>query len=85
MEYEVEFTHYGWFGLCPVIFAGIESGEPFIEPRFEFLRFLFVFSEFLIESYLNLRCAMNPEFEPMLPIVVSGELDRKIIITTRDE
>lgn len=32
MKHIVEFTHYGWFGIRPVMFSELESGSPIIEP-----------------------------------------------------
>lgn len=72
MKQTIEFTHYGYFGICPVMFADLESGAPHIEPRFK-LGWLMDISESLIGLYFNFRINRDPGYEPMFPLLVKGE------------
>ncbi|MBK5646324.1 MAG: hypothetical protein I4N51_03880 [Acinetobacter sp.] len=76
---EVEFTHYGWFGFCPAIFAEIESGAPFIEPRWKILNWWMTVREVCIQIYLNIRSSLDDDFEPMFPLRISGEFSKPIV------
>ncbi|WP_032059246.1 hypothetical protein [Acinetobacter baumannii] len=72
MKHIVEFTHYGWVGICPVMFSELESGSPIIEPRFK-LVWLMMLSEFLIDLYINFKVQRDAEYEPMYPMLIKGE------------
>lgn len=76
---KIKFTHYGWLGFCPAIFSEIESEAPMIEPRFKCLGWLMDASEWCIGQYLDLRCRLDSNFEPMFPLVVSGEFKKPVV------
>lgn len=67
-------THRGWFGLCPVYFGGLESGEPLVEPRHFLLTPLMMLSEGLFAVAFWCASAMDPTFEPSWPLRVTGKL-----------
>ena len=70
---KVEFTHYGWFGIRPVIYSDLDSEQPRVEPRWVFLAFLFIASEFMQHMYMDLRSKIDENYEPQFSLVVSGE------------
>lgn len=81
---KVEFTHYGWFGLCPVILANIDTDCPTIEARWAFLDWFFTFSEFLQNTYIDLRTKIDAGYEPYFSITVSGKFKETVIIEYED-
>lgn len=70
---KVEFTHYGWFGICPVIYADLETEQPRVEPRWDILAFLFIASEFMQHKYMEVRSRLDSDCEPNFVLSVSGE------------
>lgn len=71
---EVEFTHKGWFGICLIYIAELESDEPVIVERHWLFGPLFYASELLYDVCFFLHGMMDPEFEPYFPLRVTGEL-----------
>lgn len=74
----INFTHYGRFGLCPVIFADLESGAPYIEARYWWLEPFFTLNEFFMSIWFDMQIAKDPAYEPMFPLLVKGELQSPI-------
>ena len=72
---EVKFTHYGWFGICPVMLADLESGSPVIHERWKLLP-LMVCSEVLMALYMNNRKYFDKDYEALFPIKVIGEFKK---------
>lgn len=68
----VNFTHYGWFGFCPVLLAELETGCPVIEPRWKLLPVM-VASEVCVSIYMNIRRNLDPNYTPLFPILVMGK------------
>lgn len=68
------FTHKGWFGICPVYLADLESDAPLIDPRHWVLAPLMWASEVMYAVVFHVRGFMDPEFEPVWPIRITGEL-----------
>ena len=75
MATEIIFTHKGWFGLCPVYFAGIETEGPVVEPRNQFVEWLMTLSEYVFGTYFLIRATLNAYYEPEWPMVVTGEIE----------
>lgn len=71
---DIEYTHKGWFGVCPVFLAEIDSDGPIMDPRHWSLVPLFWFSEILMAFVVFCTSAMNPEWEPVWPIRITGEI-----------
>lgn len=84
MNTTVIYTHKGWFGLCPVYLAGLDSDGPNVDPRHLSLGWLMDLSEAVFGSYIYLRTMFNPAFEPMWPLVITDELATPIIRTHGD-
>lgn len=71
---ELEWTHKGWFGLCPVYIAELDTDEPFIEPRHWLFEPLMFISHYGFVSLIFLISLVDPEYEPNWPIRITGEL-----------
>ena len=84
MKTEVEFTHRGWFGLCPIIISDLDSGSPIIEARWACLDWFLTVNEFIQDKRIDFMMALDDNFEPSFSILVSGELDNPIYIDYED-
>lgn len=71
-----KFTHKGWFGLCPIYIADLESGEPTLVERHRVFFPLFLLSEFVFGAIFAVQTALDPYYEPEWPIRITGELER---------
>ncbi len=71
----VHFTHYGWFGFCPVLLAELDSGQPIIEPRWKLLPIM-IASEFCTAIYMNIRRNLDHRYTPVFPICVTGKFKK---------
>jgi hypothetical protein len=69
-----EFTHYGWFGCCPVKIGDLDSDAPVLAPRWMVLEWLFDIQEVVQGLAIGLCSMLNPEYEPQWKIRVSGEI-----------
>lgn len=75
MDPEIQWTHKGQFGLCPVYLAQIESVRgPIMAPRHWTLVPLLHLSEILYMVYFTLRGVVDMDYEPEWVIKVTGEL-----------
>lgn len=77
---KIPFTHKGWFGICPIYLADVDSDGPRIEPRFMFTGWLIHLSTFIYGSCIWFITSINPEFEPRWPMLITGALDKPIFI-----
>lgn len=82
---KIEFTHKGWFGLCPVYMSKPFSGCPEIEPIYPFTDWLMDFSAFVYGLCFKMAGALNPEFEPLWPFTRITELKEPIQAEYEDE
>lgn len=80
MTVKTTLTHKGWFGICPVYFADLDSEGPFVEPRHLLLLPLFYFSEFMFRIAFWCSEKMNPDFEAQFPLKVTGRVYPPIVI-----
>ena len=71
----MEFTHKGWFGVCPVYLAEIETDAPLVEPRHWVFAPLFWFSDVSFRILIGVASIASPDYEPAWPIRVTGRLD----------
>lgn len=70
-----QFTHYGWFcGLVPVYLADVESEGPLLVERNWVPEWYFGLVELLFGWFCTISSLLNPEFVPMFPILISGEI-----------
>lgn len=67
-------THYGWFGLCPIWIEEFDDGSVRIEPRHWSLGWLMSVSDALVGAWIWLYSLTHPDWEPVFPIKVTGEL-----------
>lgn len=72
-EQSPTFTHYGWFGFCPVKVADPYGGEPCLAARWLILEPLFDLQEVIQGAVIWLCSAMDAEYEPMWRIKITGE------------
>ena len=75
------FTHKGWLGICPVYIGGLDDEGPVIAERHWSFIPLMKISEFMQRLCRFVLSAINPHYEPMWAIRVTGELpnDRESI------
>lgn len=74
-ELGTKYTHYGWFaGLCPVYLANIGGEAPtVVERNWIPSVWMHIVTE-LFGAAMFVRSAIDPDYEPMWPIAVSGEI-----------
>lgn len=66
-------THYGSFLGIPCLIDMSDCDCPAIEARY-YLDIPMAIMEFLFGIYCTTRCCFDPEFEPMFPILIKGQL-----------
>ena len=74
----ITYTHKGWFGICPIYLGDIE-GECNVTAMHDWLEWLMDVSEVLMGLAISVRCWLNPEYEPMFAMRVTGELESPIV------
>lgn len=74
----VTYTHKGWFGVCPIYLGDIE-GDCNVTARHDALGWLMDLSQFVIEFAIYVKTLINPNYEPMFPMCVTGELSEPIV------
>lgn len=82
---KVPLTHKGWFGVCPVYLGNVDSESPFIHERHWTALPLFMFSELMFAVCALCMVAMNPYFEPKLPIKITGKLPPGRVVTLPED
>lgn len=65
-------THKGWFLLCPVLLADVETDCPYIETRRFIPEWWFSANAAVVNVFLDIAAAMG--YEPMYPILITGEV-----------
>lgn len=80
MKLKVTYTNKGWFGLCPVYFANLDSEAPDIHPRHWSLEWLMDLSEFIYGPCHWLKSVADPLYEGGWPLQVTGELNPPKVI-----
>lgn len=68
------YTHKGWFCLCPIYIANLETGEPTLEARRWVPEWWFTCNEIAFGLVVQVTMTFKPDFEPLFPILVTGEL-----------
>lgn len=79
MGQEIIYTHKGWFGMCPVYLAGVETDCPDLDVRHWSLAWLLTMSVWMLGSMIWIRTAMDPLYDPEFPIVITGELPTPVV------
>jgi hypothetical protein len=75
----ITFTHKGWFGLCPVYIGDINTEGPCLDPRHWSLSWLMPVSEAIFGMAFWIMTTINPDYEPMWPIRITGKLAQPIV------
>ena len=70
----ISYTHKGWFGVCPVYFAGLDTESPAVDPRHWLATPLMIASELIFGAIFFVAELVNPEFEASWPLKVTGEV-----------
>lgn len=73
-ELGTKYTHYGWYGLCPVYVGGEPSICPDVAERNWVPEWWMDFSHHLMGSYIWLRSAFDPEWEPAFVLLVGKRI-----------
>ena len=69
----ITFTHKGWIGVCPIYIAD-PDGECCVEPRLSIYWPLMRLGDAVFAMGFWLRTMVDPFYEPMWPIRITGEL-----------
>lgn len=80
----VTFTHYGWFGLCPILISGHDTDLPTFQPRYDYTDWLFDFSDWMFDRCNDILSWLNEDYEPGFPYRISGKLETPITIQEED-
>lgn len=71
----VIFTHYGWFGFCPVLLGRKTNGILAMQPRWKLVPIMAA-SGVCTAIYINIRRNLNPNYNPEFLIRVTGKLNK---------
>lgn len=82
---KIAFTHKGWFGLCPIYMKDIDTDCPMIEPRIPLTGWLIDVSEFIYGTCIWVATTVNPEHEPLWPMLITGKLASPKLIEVDDK
>lgn len=68
-------THKGWFGICPVYFADLETDAPLVVERHWIFVPLMLLSEAIFYLAFTAWGMIDPDFEPQWPLKITGKLE----------
>lgn len=71
---DVKFTHKGWFFMCPIYLCHYDGESIAVEARSPILEFWFDINNFIFAICVNIRSAIDPEYEPAFPFLITGEI-----------
>jgi len=77
MMQSVRFTHKGWFMCCPVKVADPFGEAPVLAARWWWLDPWFIVNEALQGLLINVVSLVDPDYEPMWMIRLTGELPKE--------
>lgn len=66
-------THKGWFFLCPVLLADVETDAPYMETRRFIPDWWLTVNLEVVDFFLFIADMMG--CEPMYPILITGKID----------
>ncbi len=72
-----EFTHYGWFGFCPVKIGDLDAVAPLVAPRWWWLEPVFWLAETKEALVIGLRSVFMPDVEPVFALKVGRRIADK--------
>jgi hypothetical protein len=70
------FQHKGWFLFCPIYIAAKDTDNPQLVERNGVPEWVFNVAMWVFQFNCVVMCTINPEFDPMFPILVTGELEK---------
>ncbi len=70
--FKPKITHKGWFLLCPVLIADVDSDSPYLETRRLVPEWWFSFNAELVDLFMFVAFLLG--YEPQYPILISGEV-----------
>jgi len=73
-ELGTKYTHYGWFGICPVYLGDISGEAPVMAERNWVPGWWLSVSEWIFGKCILLRSIVDADYEPMWPIAIGGEI-----------
>lgn len=71
----IQFTHKGFLFGVPIYMANLDSDAPIIIGRWFWCDWALEIMEALFGMFCFIMCWINPYFEPMYPLLITGELD----------
>ncbi|MFY4037948.1 hypothetical protein ACOTJL_19560 [Achromobacter xylosoxidans] len=72
-----DYTHYGrMFGLVPVYIGDPEGESPRVCVRNWWPEWMLDIGEAIFGLCIAVKSALDPTYEPMFPIVLTGEIER---------
>jgi len=71
-----QYTHYGWLFMCPVYVGGLNSEAPYINARSALIDWWLNFNLGLFGVCVFCMELIDPDYEPMFPIRLTGEIKR---------
>ena len=74
----VTYTHKGWFGVCPIYLGDID-GDCNVAARHDYLEWLMDLSEAVMGFAISVKTWLNPDYEPMFPMCITGELSPPVV------
>jgi hypothetical protein len=70
----MQYTHKGWFFLCP-IYLNADDGEGMaVEAKYEWLEWWFTVQMVIFDFMVEVIMTFNPDYEPVFPFRVTGKL-----------
>lgn len=74
------YTHYGWFGMCPVFLADPYSNNPKVAARKQWLERWLRFNVELQKVAIATCVVINPEWVPTWKLRVGGQLSSPVVL-----
>lgn len=71
----MEYTHKGWFFMCPVYLNADDGEGMYVDARWWWLDWWFSVNNAIFAALVYIKTAINPDYEPMFPFRVTGELN----------
>jgi hypothetical protein len=68
------FTHYGWFGFCPVKIGALDTEAPIVVARWWWLEPVFWLAELHESLVIGLRSVFMPDVEPVFALKVGRRI-----------
>jgi hypothetical protein len=70
----MKYTHYGWFGFCPVKIGGLDTEAPLVVARWWWLEPVFWLAELHESLVIGLRSVFMPDVEPVFALKIGKQI-----------